>query len=158
MADSIISGGKKAPAFSLPNQNGSKVALKDFAGKWVVLYFYPRDLTPGCIVEAVEFSAALKDFEKSGATILGVSCDTPAKHCNFIEKKNLTITLLSDENHSVIEKYGAWQLKKFMGKEFMGIVRSTWLIDPTGVVRAVWSPVKVNDHAKDVLSKLKELI
>jgi peroxiredoxin Q/BCP len=155
MSDSIISAGKKAPAFNLPDQDGEKLRLSSLKGQWVVLYFYPRDLTPGCTTEALDFTRLKANFEKEGAVILGVSPDTPEKHCRFIEKKELTIRLLSDEDHSVIEKYGAWQLKKFMGKEFMGVVRSTWLIDPTGKVIQTWSPVKVKNHAEDVLLALK---
>ena len=157
MAEEVIPAGKKAPAFSLPNQDGDKVALKDFKGQWVVFYFYPRDLTPGCTTEAIDFTALKKEYDKEGATILGVSPDTPEKHCRFIEKKELTITLLADEDHKIIEKYGAWQLKKFMGKEFMGVVRTTWIINPEGEVAAVWSPVRVKEHAQKVLDKLREL-
>lgn len=156
MADTVVTAGKKAPAFSLLNQDGKKVSHKDFAEKWVVLYFYPRDLTPGCTTEALDFTALAKKFAKEDAVILGVSPDTPEKHCRFIEKKDLTITLLSDPEHKVIEKYGAWQLKKFMGKEKMGVVRSTWLIDPQGKIAEVWSPVKVKEHAQIVLEALRK--
>lgn len=157
MADEVIQVGEKAPEFSIKNQDGNHVNLSDMKGKWVVFYFYPRDLTPGCTTEAIDFTALKGDFDKEGAFILGVSPDTPEKHCRFIEKKSLGITLLSDEDHAIIEKYGAWQLKKFMGKEFMGVVRTTWIIDPDGNIAACWSPVRVKDHAQKVLTKLQEL-
>lgn len=157
MADTVIPEGKKAPAFTLLNQDGEKTSLKDFKGSWVVFYFYPKDLTPGCTTEAIDFTGLKSEFDQEGATILGVSPDSPERHCRFIEKKELGITLLADEDHSIIEKYGAWQLKKFMGREYMGVVRTTWLINPEGKVAAVWSPVKVKNHAQIVLDKLREL-
>lgn len=157
MADQVIATGKKAPAFTLPDQDGKKVSLKDFKGQWVVFYFYPKDMTPGCTTEAIDFTALKSEFDQEGAVILGVSPDSPERHCRFIEKKELGINLLADEDHAIIEKYGAWQLKKFMGKEYMGVVRTTWLIDPDGKVAEVWSPVRVKEHAAKVLDKLKEL-
>lgn len=157
MADQVVAAGKKAPAFTLPDQDGKKVSLKDFKGQWVVFYFYPKDMTPGCTTEAIDFTALKSDFDQEGAVILGVSPDSPERHCRFIEKKELGITLLSDEDHAIIEKYGAWQLKKFMGKEYMGVVRTTWLIDPEGKIAEVWSPVRVKEHGAKVLEKLKEL-
>lgn len=157
MADQVIAAGKKAPAFTLPDQDGKKVSLKDFKGQWVVFYFYPKDMTPGCTTEAIDFTALKSEFDQEDAVILGVSPDSPERHCRFIEKKELGINLLADEDHAIIEKYGAWQLKKFMGKEYMGVVRTTWLIDPDGKVAEVWSPVRVKEHAAKVLDKLKEL-
>lgn len=151
---SIVSAGQKAPAFSLPDQNGKIHKLADYKGSWVVLYAYPRDLTPGCTIEAIDFSALLPSFAQAGATVLGISPDTVAKHQSFCSKKSLAHILLADTEHATIEKYGAWQLKKFMGRESMGVIRSTWLIDPQGKVHSVWSPVSVKGHADAVLSTL----
>ncbi len=156
--NSIVTEGKKAPAFTLLNQDNQPVSLKDFKGNWLVFYFYPKDNTPGCTTEAIDFTSLLKEFHKAGAKIVGVSPDSTVSHCRFIEKKDLKIELLSDPDHQVIEAYGAWQLKKFMGREFMGVVRSTWLISPEGNIEALWSPVKVKEHALEVLKKLRELI
>jgi peroxiredoxin Q/BCP len=152
----IIPEGAKAPDFTLLNENNESVSLSDYQGQWLVLYAYPRDLTPGCTTEAIDFSALKDQFKQAGAAILGWSADTPEKHCSFIEKKELSINLLSDTDHKVLEQYGAWQLKKFMGKEFMGIVRSTWLINPEGLVIRSWEKVKVKGHAQEVLETLKE--
>lgn len=149
--------GTKAPGFCLPDQNGREVCLKDFLGKWVVLYFYPKDNTSGCTKEAVGFSEAREEFEKLGAVILGVSPDSVRSHKNFEEKKGLKITLLSDKEHKVIEAYGAWQLKKMYGREYFGVVRSTYLIDPQGIIRHIWKKVKVAGHVEAVKEKLKEL-
>lgn len=157
MAETVIPQGRKAPAFTLLNQDNEKVSLKDYKGQWVVLYFYPKDLTPGCTTEAIDFSSLKKNFTKRDCVVLGVSPDPVEKHCKFIEKKELTIDLLSDPDHKIIEKYGAWQLKKFMGKEYMGVVRTTWLIAPDGKIAEVWSPVKVKNHGQIVLDKLEEL-
>lgn len=152
-----IKNNVKAPAFTLPDQNGNKQKLSDYKGKWIVLYTYPRDMTPGCTVEAISFTKSKQTFEKQNTVILGMSADSPEKHCRFIEKKELEITLLSDIDHKIIEKYGAWQLKKFMGKEFMGIVRSTWIINPDGKIVYAWEKVRVKEHVETVLEKLNEL-
>ena len=149
--------GSKAPNFCLPNQSGEEVCLDQFRGKWVVLYFYPKDNTSGCTREAQDFSAYVREFEKHGAVILGVSPDSVKSHANFIVKKDLRITLLSDQEHEVMEAYGVWQLKKMYGKEYMGVVRTTFLIDPEGKVAAVWRKVKVRGHVEEVLERLKEL-
>ncbi len=153
----MLKVGDKAPEFCLPNQDDVEICLRDLKGKWVVLYFYPKDLTPGCTTEACDFTNELDEFEKLDAIVLGVSADSTKKHRSFIEKKNLKITLLSDEDHKVIEAFGAWQLKKMYGKEFMGIVRSTFIIDPEGVIKAVWPKVKVKGHVQQVKEKLMEL-
>jgi len=153
----MLKVGDKAPDFCLPNQDSEEICLRDFAGSWVVLYFYPKDNTPGCTTEALDFTALKSEFEKNGATILGVSPDSIKKHQNFITKKELQITLLSDEDKEVAQKYGVWQLKKMYGREYMGIVRSTFLIDPDGNIAEIWTKVKVKEHAKKVLEKLKEL-
>ena len=149
--------GDIAPSFCLLDQDENKVCLEDFKGKWVVLYFYPKDNTSGCTKEATEFTEKKEEFEKLGAIILGVSPDSPKSHRNFREKKKLTITLLSDQEHKILEIYGAWQLKKMYGREYMGVVRSTYLIDPTGKIAYIWPKVKVKGHVDNVLKKLKEL-
>ncbi len=149
--------GKKAPDFCLPDQDGNEVCLKDFKGKWVVLYFYPKDNTSGCTREAIDFTENLKDFEELGAVVLGVSKDSVKSHKNFQTKHNLKITLLSDPEHKVIEAYGAWKLKKRYGKEYFGTERSTFLIDPDGVIRHEWRNVKVKGHVEEVKETLKKL-
>ena len=153
----MIQINEKAPEFCLPNQDDVEICSRDLKGKWVVLYFYPRDNTPGCTTEACEFTEAAPDFSELDAIILGVSADSTKKHRNFIEKKDLGITLLSDEDTSMMQEYGVWQLKKNYGKEYMGIVRSTFIIDPEGIVRAVWEKVRVKDHVANVKAKLEEL-
>ena len=123
----------------------------------MVLYFYPKDNTSGCTLEARGFTMAAKDFEKEGAVILGLSPDSPESHCRFTDKHGLGITLLSDTEHEVLEAYGAWQKKRMYGREFMGVVRSTFLIDPEGTQAHVWPKVKVAGHVEAVLEKLREL-
>ncbi len=147
----------KAPEFLLPDQAGKKFSLKDAKGKWLVLYFYPKDDTPGCTIEAIDFTKLGKELAKEGALIWGVSPDNERSHCKFIEKHALSLTLLSDKDKVMAQAYGVWSLKKFMGREYMGVVRSTFLIDPKGIVRAVWSPVEVKGHAQAVLEKVSEL-
>jgi len=149
--------GDKAPEFCLLDADENKVCLKDFKGKWIVLYFYPKDNTSGCTKEAVGFTEKKEEFEKLGAIILGVSPDSPKSHRNFREKKGLNIKLLSDQEHKVLESYNAWQLKKMYGREYMGVVRSTFLIDPEGKIVYIWPKVKVTGHVEDVLEKLKEI-
>ncbi len=149
--------GRKAPDFCLPNQDEVEICLRDLSGKWVVLYFYPKDNTPGCTTEACDFTENLPDFEGLDAVILGVSPDSPKKHRNFIEKKNLKITLLSDEEKKVCELYGVWQLKKMCGKEYMGVVRTTFLISPDGKIAHIWNKVRVKGHVQAVKEKLEEL-
>jgi peroxiredoxin Q/BCP len=153
----MLEVGIVAPEFCLPNQDDVEICLRDLKGKWIVLYFYPKDNTPGCTTEACDFSDAAPDFSNLNAIIIGVSADSTAKHRNFIEKKDLSITLLSDESTTMLQDYGVWQLKKNYGKEYMGIVRSTFIIDPKGVIKAIWEKVKVKDHAKEVKEKLEEL-
>ncbi|MBD2449201.1 thioredoxin-dependent thiol peroxidase [Nostoc sp. FACHB-152] len=150
--------GQPAPNFSNPDQNGNLVTLDDFQGQWVVLYFYPKDDTPGCTTEAKDFTQLNPEFSKLGAKILGVSPDSGKSHCKFIDKYSLSITLLSDPDHQLAEAYGAWQLKKFMGKEYMGIVRSTFLIAPDRNIVYAWPNVKAKAHAEAVFTKLQELI
>jgi peroxiredoxin Q/BCP len=152
-----VDTGSKALAFTLPNQDGDKVKLSDFQDQWVVLYFYPKDNTPGCTTEACEFTDNLKDFEKLNATVLGVSPDSPESHRKFIDKQNLKITLLSDPDKKVMEKYGAFGPKKMYGKETMGVIRSTFLIDPKGRIAHAWRSVKAAGHAEKVRDQLKHL-
>ena len=146
-----------APAFTIPDANNSPVQLSDFSGKWVVLYFYPKDNTSGCTLEAQEFSAALPDFATLNAVVIGVSPDSCRKHTNFIKKYDLKVMLLSDESHEMLEKYGVWQEKSMFGNRYMGVVRSTVLIDPNGIVRHGWEKVKPEGHAAEVLETIKTL-
>lgn len=149
--------GSKAPAFNLEANTGGKVSLKDFAEQWVVLYFYPRDNTPGCTVEANEFQAAMPRLKKLGATVLGVSKDSIASHCKFADKLGLRFPLLSDPDGKVLEKYGAWGEKNLYGKKALGIIRTTVVIGPDGKVRKVWPKVKVKGHVDDVIDSLREM-
>lgn len=149
--------GKKAPDFSLPDQDDQRVKLGDYKGKWVVLYFYPKDDTPGCTTEACDFTAGIKGFERVDAVVLGCSPDAPEKHRKFIEKYKLKIRLLSDPDHDVLEKYGAWGEKNMYGKITMGVIRSTVIIDPQGKVAFHWPKVKAEGHAAAVKEKLDEL-
>jgi len=149
--------GDKAPDFDLPTDGGGSLKLADLKGKAVVLYFYPKDMTPGCTTEAQDFRDLAKDFEKAGAVIAGASKDSPARHDKFIAKHDLNFKLVSDEEGTLCEAYGVWQLKKFMGREFMGIVRATFLIDAKGVIREIWPKVKVKGHAAEVLEAAKAL-
>lgn len=147
----------KAKEFTLPASNGKDVSLKDFFGKNVILYFYPKDNTPGCTTEACSFRDSMEEFNNNDTVILGVSKDSIKKHNSFIEKYNLPFLLLSDEEGKVCEEYGVWQLKKMMGKEYMGIVRSTFLIDKSGEIIKEWRGVKVDGHTEEVLLALKDL-
>jgi thioredoxin-dependent peroxiredoxin len=146
--------GTKAPSCSTTNTAGAPITIEDYAGQWLVLYFYPKDNTPGCTTEAIDFTQLLPEFQKLGAKVVGVSPDSVATHCKFIAKQNLQIELLSDPDHQMAEAYGVWQLKKFMGKEYMGIVRSTFAIDPQGNLAQIWPKVKVKGHAAAVLEWL----
>ena len=149
--------GQPAPAFSATNQDDKTLSLLDFQGSWLILYFYPKDNTPGCTTEAIDFSQKQAEWENLNVKILGVSPDSVKSHRKFIEKHSLALQLLSDPDHQVAESYGVWGLKKFMGKEYMGIIRSTFLIDPSGNLAQVWPSVKVKGHVESVLSKVKEL-
>jgi peroxiredoxin Q/BCP len=148
--------GQVAPDFTLPSTEDRDISLADFKGKQsVVLYFYPRDDTPGCTAEACSFRDLRALFNEHGAEILGVSADTLKSHKKFRDKFQLTFPLLADTDHAVAEQYGVWQLKKFMGREHMGIVRTTFVIDPTGKIKAVFPKVKVEGHADAVLKALE---
>ncbi len=153
----MLETGKKAPAFTLPAAGGGKVSLKDFAGSPVILYFYPKDSTPGCTQEACDFRDNFARVTAAGAVVLGVSGDSVASHVKFRDKHELPFELLSDETHEVLEKYGVWQPKKLYGKSFLGIVRTTVLIDGKGVVRRIWPKVRVKGHVDEVLEALAEL-
>lgn len=150
--------GNLAPALTLVNQNGDKVSLKDFKGKKnVVLYFYPKALTPGCITQACGIRDAKKEFAKLDTVVLGVSPDPVKKLQSFIEKKELNFDLLSDEDKTMAEKYGVWGLKKFMGREFMGILRTTFIIGKDGRLKHVMDKVKTKTHHDDVIEIIKAL-
>jgi peroxiredoxin Q/BCP len=153
----MLEVGTQVPDFCLPKQDEEEICFRDIKGRWIVLYFYPKDNTPGCTTEACDFTAALPDFTGLDAIVLGVSPDSPEKHRKFIEKKELGITLLADEDKELCNLFGIWQLKKFMGKEYMGVVRSTFIIDPDGKVAATWTKVRVKEHVDAVKAKLKEL-
>ncbi|NHJ23994.1 MAG: thioredoxin-dependent thiol peroxidase [Candidatus Lokiarchaeota archaeon] len=148
--------GDKAPDFCLPDKDNQEVCLKDFKGKNTIIYFYPADNTPGCTTEAIGFTDILPEFQKLDATVIGVSPDSPESHAKFIEKKNLKVTLLSDENKDVLKKYGAWGLKKFKGKTYTGVIRSTFLVDSEGKIAYIWPKVSVKGHAEEVKNKLAE--
>lgn len=152
----MIEEGRKAPAFNLPSSTGDKVALKDLAGKYVVLYFYPKDDTPGCTTEAQEFNQALRKLQTLNAVVLGVSKDSIESHCRFSDKHKLKFPLLSDPNGKVLEKYGAWGEKSMYGKTSMGIIRSTVLIGPDGKVIKHFPNVKVKGHVEAVIKALEE--
>ena len=149
--------GDVAPDFCLKANTGKDVCLKDLGGKWVVLYFYPKDNTPGCTIEAIDFTKEIGEIEQMGGIVLGVSKDSYESHCRFTDNHDLKVTLLSDLDHKVIESYGSWQPAKFMGKEFLGTTRSTFLIDPKGKIAYIWPKVSVTGHVEDVKRVLKEL-
>jgi thioredoxin-dependent peroxiredoxin len=148
--------GEVVQDFALPASNGETVKLSDYRGKHVVLYFYPKDMTPGCTTQACDFRDYSKEFENLDAVILGISPDPISKHEKFIEKHGLPFLLLSDENHEVAEQFGVWKLKKNFGKEYMGIERSTFIIDRDGVLVNEWRKVKVNGHVEETLNYIKE--
>ncbi|HMO83580.1 MAG TPA: thioredoxin-dependent thiol peroxidase [Lacipirellulaceae bacterium] len=152
-----IEPGAKAPAFTLPDDDGSKVKLSDLAGNPVVLYFYPKDDTPGCTKEACAFRDRHAELTKLGAKVLGVSPDDVASHARFRNKFKLNFPLLADPDHKVAEKYGAWREKNMYGKKSMGVQRSTYLIDADGRIARVWKRVQVDGHDEQVLNALKEL-
>ncbi|WP_026944528.1 thioredoxin-dependent thiol peroxidase [Helicobacter rodentium] len=146
-----------APLFSLPNQDNAEIALQDFQGSWVVVYFYPKDKTPGCTMEACDFRDKMESFNAMGVVVLGISPDSAKAHQSFIAKESLNFTLLSDTQKSALKNYGAWGLKKLYGKEYEGVIRSTFLINPQGKIAYIWKNVKVKGHIEEVFAKLKEL-
>lgn len=148
--------GQAAPDITLPASNGENVSLSDFQGKNVVLYFYPKDMTPGCTTQACDFRDKHEDFSELDTVILGVSPDPIDKHHKFIDKHGLPFILLADEDNKAAEAYGVWQLKKNFGKEYMGIVRSTFVIDKEGKLVKEWRKVRVKNHVEDALEYIKE--
>lgn len=145
-----------APDFSLPDENGKTHNLSDYRGKDVVLYFYPKDDTPGCTAEACSFRDDYSAYEKTDIVILGVSVDSPKSHAKFKQKYQLPFTLLSDEKHEVCEKYGVWALKKMMGREYMGILRTTFLISKEGLIKKVFEDVKPAGHSQEILAQFQK--
>ena len=152
-----LDAGDKAPDFSLPTDGGGTASLKSLKGRKVILYFYPKDDTPGCTTEACGFRDALPDFSGTGADIIGVSKDSVARHDKFKAKYDLPFTLIADEDGTLCEAYGVWQEKKNYGKTYMGIVRSTFLIDEKGTVAAVWRNLRVKGHVEKVLEEARKL-
>jgi thioredoxin-dependent peroxiredoxin len=157
MSQSKVEIGKPAPKFSLEDQDETRVSLADLRGRWVVLYFYPKDDTPGCTTEACEFTEGIEAFEGLDAVVLGCSPDAPEKHRKFIAKYELKVRLLSDPDHRVMEAYGAWGEKSMYGKTTVGVIRSTVIIDPEGRVAHHWKKVSAKGHAAKVREKLEEL-
>lgn len=157
MADVNVEVGRKAPLFTLEDQDGSKVALRDLIGQWVVLYFYPKDDTPGCTKEACQFTESIRLFKKLNAAVYGVSPDSPQSHEKFIKKFKLKVDLLCDPDKKMMAKYGAWGEKNMYGKVTMGVIRSTVIIDPAGRVVHHWKRVKADGHAAHVKEKLERL-
>lgn len=151
----MLEPGTKAPEFALPDKDGKIVSLSDFTGQKVVLYFYPRDNTPGCTRQACAFAGAYEEFKSINAVVIGVSKDSAASHQKFSEKHGLPFILLSDPELSAIQAYGVWQEKKLYGKVSMGVVRSTFIIDETGVIEKVMPKVKPDTNAAEVLEYLK---
>jgi len=154
----MLQEGDKAPKFSLESEDGGTIKSGDYKGKWLLLYFYPRDNTPGCTLEAKDFSCMLDDFTALGVSLVGVSKDSVTSHGKFRVKHDLTIQLGSDPEHICIEAFGAWREKKLYGKVGLGVVRSTFLIDPKGKIAAVWDKVRAKGHAETVLATCKEKI
>jgi peroxiredoxin Q/BCP len=152
----MVKEGTTAPAFKTKDDNGEDVSLKDFKGQKVVLYFYPKDDTPGCTKEACSFRDAYSKFKKQGIKLLGVSPDSEASHQKFITKYKLPFTLLADRDHTIADAYGVWGEKKFMGRTYMGVLRTTFLIDEKGKIKKVFEKVKPEDHATEVLEAFSE--
>jgi peroxiredoxin Q/BCP len=148
---------QQAPSFCLKNQNDEHTCLSDFKGNWVVLYFYPKDNTPGCTIEAKNFSESVDKFKNYNTVVIGVSPDSTNSHRKFTKNHNLSLQLLSDPDHTTLKDYNVWKPKKLYGKEFLGVVRSTFLIDPNGNIAYHWPKVKVAGHVNQVMDKLKEL-
>ena len=154
----MIKENTKAPIFKLPSTNKKEYSLKDSIGKYVIIYFYPKDDTPGCTIETNDFNKLLPKFKKLNCEILGISKDNLKSHDKFRDKYKIKFDLLADEEIRVLKKYKVWAKKKFMGREFMGIVRTTFLIDKKGKIIKIWNNVKVKDHAKEVLETLQNIV
>ncbi len=157
MTNEIPTVGKKAPDFSLNDQDGKRHELKDYAGSWLLVYFYPKDHTPGCTAEACAVRDIFPSFEKMDAQVLGVSPDSEAKHKKFKADYKLPFPLLADVDKKMVEAYGVWQNKKFLGKEYMGVLRTSFLINPEGKIAKVYEKVKPLTHASDVVADLKKM-
>ncbi len=153
----MIEIGTPAPDFSLPDQHGQTHRLSEYRGKWVILYFYPKAMTPGCTTETCNFQEVLPKFQNDQAVVLGISKDSVERQKKFADKYQVSFPLLSDENNTVCESFGVWQKKKLYGREFMGIVRMTFIIDPQGKIAKVYPKVKVKEHHLEVLHDLEEL-
>ena len=152
----MLKEGDKAPAFNLADQDGNKHKLSDYKGKWVVLFAYPRANTSGCTKEAIAFTGLVKKFEKSGAVVLGISPDAPAKLAKFRDKHDLGFTLLSDPDHAVADAYGVWGEKSMYGKKYFGIIRSAFLVDESGKISHAWPKISPKDTPKNLLKALAE--
>ena len=144
--------GDKAPEINAVDQNGNNITLEQYQGKKVVLYFYPKDMTPGCTAQSCNLSDNYTALQKNGYDVLGVSCDSLKRHQKFIAKHNLPFNLISDEDHKVVNDYGVWQLKKFMGREYMGIVRTTFIIDENGLISDIISKVNTKKHTTQIIN------
>jgi peroxiredoxin Q/BCP len=152
-----IATGSKAPAFAAKASHGDALRLSQFRGSYVVLYFYPKDNTPGCTLEAKEFRDAAPELEAAGAVVVGISPDSVESHCKFAERFNLSFVLVADEDHAIAEKYGVWVEKNMYGKKYMGVQRATFLIDPKGNIAHVWPKVRPEGHAAQVVKVLRSL-
>lgn len=157
MADTFLKVGDSAPEFMLKDPKDSDRNLASYGDGWKIVYFYPKDNTPGCTTEALDFTDALDEIHKLGAEVIGISPDTVEKHNKFIDKHSLKVNLLSDPETTMISNYGVWQLKKMCGREYMGVVRTTYIIDKDGIIQFVWPKVRVKEHVDKVIEKLKEL-
>jgi len=157
MSEQKIKIGDNSPDFCLPDQDEKEICLSDYKGKNVILYFYPKDNTPGCSLEAMMFTKYKNEFEKLNTAILGISKDSCDSHKKFIENKKLNLTLISDTDKEIHKRYGVWRLKKFMGREFLGTIRTTFLIDKISIIRKIWDNVKVKGHVEEVLEEVKKL-
>jgi len=147
-----------APQFTVPDQNSNNISLSDYNGKWIILYFYPKDMTPGCTTESCNFRDEYSVFQQKDIVVLGVSKDSVARHKKFEGKHDLPFPLLSDENGTICEDFGVWQEKSLYGKKYMGIVRSTFIINPEGVIAKVYPKVKVKEHVTEILADLENLL
>lgn len=154
----VLALGEMAPKFSLKSKEGGVISLEDLRGGWSVLYFYPKDDTPGCTIEAKDFTGFSKEFDELEVEVFGVSPDSEESHCRFSDKHKLDVNLLSDPTHKTIEDYGAWGQKHFLGKKYMGVLRTTYIINPSLKVAFVWEDVKPKGHAEEVLKKMRELV
>ena len=154
----MLEAGDIAPEFCLPNQDSADTCLSMFRGKYVVLYFYPKDDTPGCTREAVDFTSRLDEFKSLNTMIVGVSPDPVDRHRKFVDRHGLKIILLSDTDHKVLKLYNVWRVKKRFGREYYGVLRSTFLIDPDGRIIRIWWNVRVKGHVEDVLNTLRKYV